>query len=53
MAARRGEVVSHDELIGNLGTIGHGESEPVATNDTDEGRQRNRRVELINLGSTQ
>jgi outer membrane protein OmpA-like peptidoglycan-associated protein len=33
-----------------LGTIGHGESAPVADNDTDGGRQRNRRVELINLG---
>ena len=36
-----------------LGTIGHGESSPVSSNDTDEGRQRNRRVELINLGTTQ
>jgi outer membrane protein OmpA-like peptidoglycan-associated protein len=33
-----------------LQTIGHGESAPVAANDTDDGRQRNRRVELINLG---
>ena len=34
-----------------LGTIGHGENEPVADNSSDIGRQRNRRVELINLGS--
>jgi outer membrane protein OmpA-like peptidoglycan-associated protein len=34
-----------------LGTIGHGENEPVADNSSDTGRQRNRRVELINLGS--
>jgi outer membrane protein OmpA-like peptidoglycan-associated protein len=35
-----------------LGTIGHGESQPVAPNGDEDGRQRNRRVELINLGST-
>lgn len=34
-----------------LGTIGHGENEPVADNSSEIGRQRNRRVELINLGS--
>jgi len=34
-----------------LGTIGHGENEPVADNGSGIGRQRNRRVELINLGS--
>jgi outer membrane protein OmpA-like peptidoglycan-associated protein len=34
-----------------LKTAGHGESAPVATNGTDEGRTRNRRVEIINLGS--
>jgi len=36
-----------------LGTVGHGEMAPVADNDTDDGRQRNRRVELINLGSVE
>ena len=35
-----------------LGTVGHGEGQPVADNQSDEGRQRNRRVELINLGSS-
>ena len=36
-----------------LGTVGHGEVAPVADNETDDGRQRNRRVELINLGSVE
>jgi chemotaxis protein MotB len=26
---------------------GYAETDPVATNDTDEGRKRNRRVELV------
>ena len=30
-----------------LTTAGHGESQPVDTNDTPEGRARNRRVELV------
>ena len=35
-----------------LESDGMGEKEPVATNDDSEGRQRNRRVEIINLGSS-
>jgi len=36
-----------------LATSGHGETTPVASNETDDGRQRNRRVELINLGTAE
>ena len=36
-----------------LSTLGHGETTPVANNETDGGRQRNRRVELINLGTAE
>ncbi|MFZ5491127.1 MAG: OmpA family protein [Pseudomonadota bacterium] len=30
-----------------ISTIGHGETQPVASNDTPEGRQANRRVEIV------
>ncbi len=46
-------LVARGVSASRLGTVGHGESAPVADNDTEEGRQRNRRVELINLGSTE
>jgi len=29
-----------------ISVVGYGETQPIASNDTDEGRQRNRRVEL-------
>jgi outer membrane protein OmpA-like peptidoglycan-associated protein len=32
-----------------LRTAGFGESKPASTNDTAEGRQENRRVELVRL----
>lgn len=30
-----------------ISTVGHGETQPVASNDTPEGRQANRRVEIV------
>jgi outer membrane protein OmpA-like peptidoglycan-associated protein len=36
-----------------LSTMGHGETIPVVSNETDSGRQRNRRVEVINLGTAE
>ena len=45
-------------LIGQLGVeqerllpAGYGETQPLVTNDTEENRQKNRRVQIVNLGS--
>ncbi|MDP2470916.1 MAG: OmpA family protein [Candidatus Palauibacterales bacterium] len=35
-----------EKFIDRLDAVGYGEADPVATNDTEEGRARNRRVEL-------
>jgi outer membrane protein OmpA-like peptidoglycan-associated protein len=57
LSAKRAETVQNYLLAkgvprNRLGVIGHGESAPVAPNDSEDGRQRNRRVEIINLGGT-
>ncbi|MCS5619633.1 MAG: OmpA family protein [Myxococcota bacterium] len=56
LSKRRAEVVQ--DYLTNTGvdqmrleSIGLGEASPVDTNVTDEGRQHNRRVEIINLGT--
>ncbi len=50
-ATVEGFLVSFGVPHARLGAVGHGESAPVAPNGTSTGRQRNRRVELINLGA--
>lgn len=42
-------LVDHGVAAGRLSSKGYGKSRPVATNDTDEGRQLNRRVEFVIL----
>jgi outer membrane protein OmpA-like peptidoglycan-associated protein len=39
-------LISRGIPANRLAFIGYGESRPIDTNDTDEGRQNNRRVEL-------
>jgi outer membrane protein OmpA-like peptidoglycan-associated protein len=46
-AAVRGWLEANGIAQGRLTTVGHGESRPVAANDTADGRQRNRRVEVV------
>lgn len=46
-------LISMGVLERQLATLGHGEAQPVASNHSDKGRQRNRRVEVINRGAAQ
>lgn len=43
-------LVDHGVSVDRLSTVGYGESNPIATNETQEGRALNRRVELKVLG---
>ena len=45
--AVRDFLASQDVVEGRLSFEGYGESRPVADNDTEEGRQKNRRVDLV------
>jgi OOP family OmpA-OmpF porin len=52
LSLRRANTVSeylaeHGVDAGRLSVVGYGESKPVASNDTDDGRAQNRRVELL------
>jgi outer membrane protein OmpA-like peptidoglycan-associated protein len=46
----RAYLVDNKILAATVGTVGFGETKPVATNDTASGRQQNRRVELVVSG---
>ncbi len=45
--AVRDYLISQGVSAEQLSAVGKGESEPIATNDTPEGRANNRRVELV------
>lgn len=48
------ELMSRRLLVSNIKAQGYGESQPIADNDTEEGREENRRIEfrLIQPGAT-
>ena len=50
-AAVRQALVAGGVPAERIVSVGYGESQPVATNDTPAGRQQNRRVEVIVLGA--
>ncbi len=50
--AVRDYLVSHGIDQGRIEAVGYGDQDPVASNDTDEGRQKNRRIEAVELTGT-
>jgi outer membrane protein OmpA-like peptidoglycan-associated protein len=46
-------LISQAVSSGRVSTVGRGESEPAATNDTDDGRQANRRVAVAIYASAE
>ena len=58
LSERRAQAVadylaSHGVVAARLGTRGYGETQPIASNDTEEGRAANRRVEIKVVPITQ
>lgn len=49
-AVKRHLVEAHGIDAGRLETAGFGESRPAASNETPEGKEQNRRVELVRIG---
>jgi len=45
-------LIKHGVASGRLTAKGYGKTRPVADNDSDEGRSKNRRVEIANLSCT-
>jgi OmpA-OmpF porin, OOP family len=46
-ASVRSALIAADVSPGRISTIGYGKARPIASNDTAEGRLRNRRVEIV------
>ena len=46
-------LLARNVLVSNLSAQGYGESQPIADNDTEEGREENRRIEFRLLASAE